>query len=542
MPEDISIRPDFERRLEAEVKRILADPLFQRSPVLSRLLRYLCDQTTKGNAGNITQFAIAVDGLGRPDDYDQDVESYPRVQISRLRKALSEYYARSQPGGGLCVFLRHGDYALRLLPIERAYPDRRSPPEAAGLAEPQADAPARPAARWNGLRSPLGRTLAAVLAVAAVGAAAWFAIDRLRGPRPLAGEPHVSVTVEGPGSASTPANLHDIALREARMIIAASSVGRNGERKDGGYSLFIDLGSSVAQRPEAFIRLDDAEGYTIFAQSFPISSNVERFVSDLDSVLVDLFSPSGLLAQDLAEEFTGREPQTAFECQIAIETRRSSGTQIATMVDGCLAAHAGSSFAPYWLARRSFANYQAALRNGEEARRGGAGWADLVRALDQDRYNPFANALAAKIELAAGNCALAEVHMGRAMAQGRTYPPLHASLLADVLPCLTDPVQRAEWNQRFSSLIAKYPDPDPVLRVYLALGALEMGHRDIARAMLVNAIIRPQSGSDVAYSLDMLERAATGRKVERTELDTAIRLFAWNPRARTQILVNLGFP
>ena len=88
MSERVVSGPDFETRLQREVERILADPAFQRSPVQSRLLAYLSEQTIARNR-SISQIAVAVDGLGRPETADALTESYPRVQISRLRRNLA---------------------------------------------------------------------------------------------------------------------------------------------------------------------------------------------------------------------------------------------------------------------------------------------------------------------------------------------------------------------------------------------------------------------------------------------------------------------
>ena len=115
---------DFEGALRREVDRVLADPAFERSPVQSRLLGYLCEQTIARNR-NISQIAVAVDGLGRPETIDQLTESYPRVQISRLRRNLSLYYARCAPGEGMAVYIRHGEYQLRLAPPDSAYGEQR---------------------------------------------------------------------------------------------------------------------------------------------------------------------------------------------------------------------------------------------------------------------------------------------------------------------------------------------------------------------------------------------------------------------------------
>lgn len=137
MPDEEPPERDFEALLQREVERVLADPAFQRSPVQSRLLDYLCVQTLARNR-TISQLAVATDGLGRPEAAAPPSEAYPRVQVSRLRRNLSLYYARHRPGEGLAVYIRRGDYHLRLAPPERAYPAI----DAAGLA------PSRRPALW----------------------------------------------------------------------------------------------------------------------------------------------------------------------------------------------------------------------------------------------------------------------------------------------------------------------------------------------------------------------------------------------------------
>lgn len=99
--------------LTIEVERILADFLFVRSPTQSRLLRYLADCALQGGAPP-SQYQVAVDGLGRDANYDIKSDSYPRVQASRLRSNLDNYYARNCPATGFRVILQPGCYRLTL--------------------------------------------------------------------------------------------------------------------------------------------------------------------------------------------------------------------------------------------------------------------------------------------------------------------------------------------------------------------------------------------------------------------------------------------
>ena len=63
------------RELErAEFASVLRSALFQRSPKLSRLLSYLCEKHFRGEAGQITEYGIAVDVLERDADFNPQVD------------------------------------------------------------------------------------------------------------------------------------------------------------------------------------------------------------------------------------------------------------------------------------------------------------------------------------------------------------------------------------------------------------------------------------------------------------------------------------
>jgi hypothetical protein len=71
---------------------VLASEAFRRSPKLSRLLRYLCDKQFTGLAGEITEYSIALDVLGRNAQFDPQQDAVVRVDTHHLRKKLKEYY------------------------------------------------------------------------------------------------------------------------------------------------------------------------------------------------------------------------------------------------------------------------------------------------------------------------------------------------------------------------------------------------------------------------------------------------------------------
>lgn len=108
--------------LREKVDGVLASPAFLRAPILSRLLRYLLEQTIAGEAETLKAYTIAVEGLARSPDFDPQFDSYPRVQMVRLRKALEAYCTDDPSIQDPCVYLCARSYRLQLAPRHVAYP------------------------------------------------------------------------------------------------------------------------------------------------------------------------------------------------------------------------------------------------------------------------------------------------------------------------------------------------------------------------------------------------------------------------------------
>lgn len=94
----------------AELQTVLRSPVFVRSPALSHLLSYLCEKTFAGETDQIKEYSVAVDVFDRQDSFDQDSDSIVRVEANRLRKRLSEYYARDGAAHPLHIFIPVGQY------------------------------------------------------------------------------------------------------------------------------------------------------------------------------------------------------------------------------------------------------------------------------------------------------------------------------------------------------------------------------------------------------------------------------------------------
>ncbi|MDM7927961.1 tetratricopeptide repeat protein [Blastomonas fulva] len=136
----MSAQPD-RIALLGELALVMQSPEFVRSPVLRRLLEYLVDQTLAGHGARLKAYQIAVEGLGRDDSFDPQSDSYPRVQVGRLRKMLDLHYAALTPDqahGRQRIAIPVGHYNVELLPLTTVSPE----PAGAGPAAADPQTPA----------------------------------------------------------------------------------------------------------------------------------------------------------------------------------------------------------------------------------------------------------------------------------------------------------------------------------------------------------------------------------------------------------------
>ena len=98
----------------AVLEKVLASRHFANARRLTDFLRFVVRKAASGEAAQINEYAIALEVYGRPPDYDPQVDCIVRVEATRLRAKLHEYYesegcedpVRLQlpPGGYVPVF------------------------------------------------------------------------------------------------------------------------------------------------------------------------------------------------------------------------------------------------------------------------------------------------------------------------------------------------------------------------------------------------------------------------------------------------------
>jgi len=78
-----------------QLDTILSDSAFSGASRRSRLLRYLVENALEGRPEALKESVIATEVFERAPDYDPQVDSVVRVEVTRLRSRLSEYYAKA---------------------------------------------------------------------------------------------------------------------------------------------------------------------------------------------------------------------------------------------------------------------------------------------------------------------------------------------------------------------------------------------------------------------------------------------------------------
>jgi hypothetical protein len=94
----------------AALGRIAASDAFRACPQLVAFLRYVVDATLRGGQDRIKGYTIAVEALGRGDDFNPQDDPIVRVEAMRLRRALQRYYADGGRDDAVHIVLPLGSY------------------------------------------------------------------------------------------------------------------------------------------------------------------------------------------------------------------------------------------------------------------------------------------------------------------------------------------------------------------------------------------------------------------------------------------------
>jgi tetratricopeptide (TPR) repeat protein len=138
---------------QAEIDRLLEDSRFQSPERNKSFLRFIAAEFFEGRAEAIKAYAIAVDVFGRPANFDPSVDPIVRIEATRLRAALTQYYDAHGSDTGIRVDLPRGRY----VPVFTRMPANNRSSLPAEAVEPDVPGHAPPVKDQSALRFVGGR-------------------------------------------------------------------------------------------------------------------------------------------------------------------------------------------------------------------------------------------------------------------------------------------------------------------------------------------------------------------------------------------------
>ena len=107
---DFDDRPVSREEAFAELERLFADPEFHSTERNKRFLRFVVEEFMEGRGNALKAYSIAVDAFGRPPTFDPGTDPIVRIEATRLRASLSQYYENHRTHHGVRIDLPKGRY------------------------------------------------------------------------------------------------------------------------------------------------------------------------------------------------------------------------------------------------------------------------------------------------------------------------------------------------------------------------------------------------------------------------------------------------
>jgi hypothetical protein len=120
--------------IQAQLERILTDPLFKNSRRYPNLLRYVVESALEGHTRELKERTLGVAVFEREPDYDTSLDPVVRITAAEVRKRLAQYYQDPKHEAEPRIELPVGSYAPEFQPpVEKAPPPPSAPVEIAWI-------------------------------------------------------------------------------------------------------------------------------------------------------------------------------------------------------------------------------------------------------------------------------------------------------------------------------------------------------------------------------------------------------------------------
>jgi hypothetical protein len=109
--------------IQAQLERILTNPLFKNSKRYPNLLRYVVERTLDGHPAELKERTLGIEVFGREPDYDTNLDPVVRTTAAEIRKRLAQYYQEPNHETEPRIDLPLGSYAARFqAPVAKPAP------------------------------------------------------------------------------------------------------------------------------------------------------------------------------------------------------------------------------------------------------------------------------------------------------------------------------------------------------------------------------------------------------------------------------------
>lgn len=560
------IRQGVESAMLRELYHILGNPCFVRSPTLARLLAYLVFETLKGNGDKLKSYTVAVDCLGRQPDFDAQSDSYPRVQIMRLRKLLDAFYAKHAPLEGICLYMVAGSYQIRMGAPENAYPElfrhARPPHGDAPCFPPEGDKGSEPAQTARSALSAFALAIAALLLIPLASFAILNGTSRNAKPKPAALADRAPVIVIDAVQSS--ANEAASSMADEIFATLIDGIGRSWVvrvRLSGSetqeaipyaarYRLESRLSGASDGGRRLYLRLTDTGSSDLLWSSTIAIGQKTSPAERLGPAIARLAGPFGIVA---TRELERAAPNASgdYICLLHYTTFLKAQSGAArSIVEKCLRKpFANHRLNAVRLAFRSFFLIETAGPDNRQARLAQASRL-AAQSLETDPKEAYAHFAVARLHYARGDCEAGNIHTRHAY-EANPYGPVMLSVLGNfAAECGLEEAGRlidrafalrtpGESYAKLSLVLAAIRDANRHRLIALSSGdtshaSLNLPYHHLCETLIAAALDKPKLAQKHWLALT---RSIGGRARPADEM---LAHLIFSERVRTRIIAYLG--
>ena len=113
--------------VRAALERVIASAALRDSTRLTAFLCFVVEATLRGERHRIKEYTVAVEALGKGENFDPQTDPIVRITAGRLRRALERYYAADGATDLVVIDIPRGHYVptFRYAQIDKLHATRR---------------------------------------------------------------------------------------------------------------------------------------------------------------------------------------------------------------------------------------------------------------------------------------------------------------------------------------------------------------------------------------------------------------------------------